>query len=252
VYSAVARSTFDTPAYAHVPRFEKQRDRHQAMLTLKIQFGGISFNMSRSNTAHDFLEKATFSAPKHGYTYLEHVAKFNNAYNKLELIGEPLPEHVKVRKFCLSLMEPCMKDQAMIIMTSPDTERNFPLATAHLQTIRDAALKMQAAAGGRSVGETGRGRRGGGGGGGGHPRKRRKKKEGGAGGGAGGLQLHGYSDKQWHALPAAMKAKVNAGCAAKKAALREAAAAASAKSAEADKDKGAEKGGIRFRKGAHA
>jgi hypothetical protein len=67
------------------------------------------------------------------------------------------------------------------------------LATARLQKIREAALKMQAAASGRSVGHTSMGRRGGGGGS--HPRKRRKKKEGGAGGGAGGLQLHGYSDK---------------------------------------------------------
>jgi hypothetical protein len=55
VYSAVARSTFDTPAYAHVRCFEKQHDGRQAMLTLKVQFGGTSFNMSQSNTAHDFL-----------------------------------------------------------------------------------------------------------------------------------------------------------------------------------------------------
>jgi hypothetical protein len=241
---------FDKPAYSHVRRFEKQHDSHQAMLTLKVQFGGTSFNMSRSNTAHDFLEKATFSGPKRGYTFLEHVAKFINAYNELELIGEPLPEHVKVRKFCLSLMEPCMAGQATTVMTAPNTENDFALATARLQTIRNAALKMQAAASGRSVGQTGTGRHGGGGGGGGHPRKRRKKKGGGAGGGAGGLQLHGYSDKQWHALPAAIQAKVKAGRAAEKAALRETSATASAKP-DADTDKEAEKGGVRFGKGAH-
>ena len=251
VYDAVARSTFDTPAYPHVRRFEKQRDGRQAMLTLKVQFGGTSFNMSRSNTAHDFLEKATFSGPKRGYTYLEHVSKFNNAYNELELIGEPLPEHVKVRKFCLSLTEPCMKGQVTGIMTSPETENDFALATARIQTIRDAALKLDAAASGRSVGETGTGRRGGGGGGGGHPRKRRKKKGGGAGGGAGGLQLHGYTDQQWHALTPAVQKRVKAGRAAEKAALREASATASAKP-DADKDKEAEKGGARFGKGAHA
>jgi hypothetical protein len=47
------------------------------MLTLKVQFSGTSFNMSQSYTAHDFLEKAIFSGPKRGYTYLEHMAKFN-------------------------------------------------------------------------------------------------------------------------------------------------------------------------------
>jgi hypothetical protein len=246
VYAEVARSTFDTPAYAHIRRFEKQRDGRQAMLTLKVQFGGTSFNMSRSKMAHDFLEKAT---------YLEHVAKFSNAYNELELVGEPLPEHVKVRKFCMSLTEPFMSDQATTVMTSPGMEDNFAAATARLQMIQDAAIKKQAAGGSqRYVAETGMGKRGSGGGGGGgsHPRKRQKKKGGGTGGGAGGLQLHGYSDKQWHTLPAAIKAKVNAGCAAEKAAQREAAAAASAKSADADKDKEAEKSGIRFGKGTHA
>jgi hypothetical protein len=49
-------------------------------------------------------------------------------------------------------------------------------------------------------------RKGGGGGGGGHPRNKRKKKGGGAGGR---LQLHGYTDKQWHDLPAATRAAEN-------------------------------------------
>jgi hypothetical protein len=159
------------------------------MLTLKVQFGGTSFNMSRSNTTHDFLEKATFSGQKRGYTYLEHMAKFNNAYNKLELVGEPLPEHVKVRKFCMSLTEPFMSDQATTVMTSPGMEDNFVAPTARLQTIRDAAMKKQAA-NQRYVAETGTGRCGSGGGGRGHPRKRRKQKGGGAGSGTGGLQLH--------------------------------------------------------------
>jgi hypothetical protein len=105
VYAAVASSTLDTPAYAHIRRFEKEQNGRKAMLTLKVQFSGTAFNMPRSNTAHDFLEKATFSGPKRGYTYLEHVAKFNEAYNELNLIGEPLAEHVKVRKFCMSLTE---------------------------------------------------------------------------------------------------------------------------------------------------
>jgi hypothetical protein len=134
-------------------------------------------------------------------------------------------------------------------MTSPETENDFALATARLQTIREAALKMQEAAGGCSVGQTGMGRHGGSSGG--HPRKRRKKKGGGAGGGAGGLQLHGYTDQQWHALTPAVQKRVKAGRAAEKAALREASATASAKP-DADKDKEAEKGGVRFGKGAHA
>jgi hypothetical protein len=99
VYAAVASSMLDTPAYAHVRRFDKERKGREAMLTLNVQFSGTAFSMSRSNTAHDFLEKATFSGPKRGCTYLEHMAKFNEEYNELELIGEPLPEHVKVHKF---------------------------------------------------------------------------------------------------------------------------------------------------------
>jgi hypothetical protein len=151
----------------------------------------------------------------------------------------------------MSLTEPFMRDQATTVITSPGMEDNFAAATAHLQTVRNAAMKKQAA-NQHYIAETGTGRRGGGAGGGGHPRKRRKKKGGGAGSGAGGLLLHGYSDKKWHTLLAAIKAKMNAGRAAKKAVQREAVAAALVKSADADKDKEAEKGGARFGKGTHA
>jgi hypothetical protein len=89
-----------------------------------------------------------------------------------------------------------------------------------------------------------------GGGGGGHPKNKSKKK--GTGGAGGGLQLHGYSDKEWHDLPAATKVRVNAGRVVEKAAKRATAAASLAKMADADKDKEAEKGGIKFGKGTHA
>jgi hypothetical protein len=116
VYTAVASSMLNTPVYAHFRHFEKERNGCEAMLTLKVQFGGTAFNVSWSNTVHDFLEKATFSGPKRGYTYLEHVAKFNEAMNE----REPLPEHVKVRKFCMSLKETFLGEHSTTIMTSPD------------------------------------------------------------------------------------------------------------------------------------
>jgi hypothetical protein len=73
VYASVASLMLNTPAYAHVKHFEEQNGR-EAMLTLKVQFSGTAFNnMSQSNTAHNFLKEASFSGPKRGYTYLEHV-----------------------------------------------------------------------------------------------------------------------------------------------------------------------------------
>jgi hypothetical protein len=45
------------------------------------------------------------------------------------------------------------------------------------------------------------------------------------------------SDKEWHDLPATTKAKVNAGCAAEKAAKRAASVASSAKTPDKDKER---------------
>jgi hypothetical protein len=95
-------------------------------------------------------------------------------------------------------------------------------------------------------------RKGGGGGGGKHPGKRKKKGGGGAGGAGGSLQRHGYSDGEWRALPDAVKTKVQQGRAAEKAAKRAASAASSAKADDAEKNKDADKGGVKFSKGAHA
>jgi hypothetical protein len=80
-------------------------------------------------------------------------------------------------------------------------------------------------------------------------RRKRKKKGGGASGAGGSLQLHGYSDVEWHALLDAVKMKVHQGRAAEMAAKRAASAASSAKP---DEDKEADKGGVKFGKGAHA
>jgi hypothetical protein len=169
------------------------------------------------------------------------MAKFNEEYNELELIGEPLPEHVKVRKFCMSLTEPCLGDQATTVMTSPETVRNFAAATARLQIIQSVAIKKQAAGGNQGyIAELGTGKHGCRGGG-GHPRKKRRKK-----GGSGGSQLHNYTDKQWHALSDEKKVQVRA--------LHDAAKVmceAGVASAKTDSDKDAEKGGSKFGNGAH-
>jgi hypothetical protein len=89
---------------------------------------------------------------------------------------------------------------------------NFTKATRLVKSMRDILVSDKAKAGeerffaelgieppkckGGGGGGRGRGR--------GHPRNKHKKKGGGARGGTGGgLQLHGYTDKQWHDLLAA-------------------------------------------------
>jgi hypothetical protein len=180
------------------------------------------------------------------------MAKFEDAYNELALLGEPVPEQSKVRLFCKSLKEKFMKAMAINTQMSKETGSNFEKAMAHLKSVRDLHVADFAEKGEeRYVAELGlepRKHKGGGGG----PRDKHKKKGGGAGGSAGGLQLHNYTDKQWRDLPAAVKAKVNAGRAAEKAAKRAVAAASSAKMADVDTERESEKGGAKFGKGAHA
>jgi hypothetical protein len=172
------------------------------------------------------------------------VAKFEDAYNELALLGEPVTEASKVRLFCKSLKEKFMKTSAIDTQISKETASSFSLAMAHLKSIRDLHVTDGADKEERQVAELGK-RKGAGGG----PKDKRKKKGGGAGGAGGSLQLHGYSDKEWFDLPEAIKAKVKAGRAAEKAAKRAASAASSAKTKE---DKEADKGGVKFGKGAHA
>jgi hypothetical protein len=144
-----------------------------------------------------------------------------------------------------SLKEKFMKAMAIETQMSEKTGSNFIRAMAHLKSIRNLHVADGAEKEERHVSELGK-RKGGGGG----PKYKCKKKGGGAGGAGGSHQLHGYSDAEWRALPDAIKTKVHQGCAAEKAAKRAAAAASSAKSDEVDKE--AEKGGVKFGKGAHA
>jgi hypothetical protein len=254
VYAVVATSTFDTTAYSYVSQFEGTRNGREVMLALKLQFGGQAYVVSRSKEANSIVRTAQFSGPTRQYTYDQHVARFNNAYNELALIGEPIQEHVKVQLFCDSLQEEILSQSKMQVQLAPATARNFTKATGMLKSMRNMLIIDKAKKGAeRYVAELGitPKRKGGGGGGGKHPGKR-KKKGGGAGGAGGTLQLHGYSDEEWRALPDAVKTKVQQGRAAEKAAKRSASAASSAKTDDAEKDKDADKGGVKFGKGAHA
>jgi hypothetical protein len=225
------------------------------MLALKLQFGGKAYVVTRSKEANSIVRSAQFNGPTRQYTYDQHVARFNDAYNELALIGEPIQEHVKVQLFCDSLQEEILSQSKMQVQLAPSTARNFTKATGMLKSMRNMLVIDKAKKGAeRYVAELGitPKRKGGGGGGGKHPGKRKKKGGGGAGGAGGSLQLHGYSDEEWRALPDAVKTKVQQGRAAEKAAKRSASAASSAKTDDAEKDKDADKGGVKFGKGAHA
>jgi hypothetical protein len=234
--------------------FEDTRNGREVMLALKLQFGGKAYVVSRSKEANSIVRTAQFSGPTRQYTYDQHVARFNDVYNELALIGEPIQEHVKVQLFCDSLQEEILSQSKMQVQLAPSTARNFTKATGMLKSMRNMLVIDKAKKGAeRYVAELGitPKRKGGGGGGGKHPGKR-KKKDCGAGGAGGTLQLHGYSDEEWRALPDAVKTKVQQGRAAEKAAKRSAAAASSAKTDDAEKDKDANKSGVKFGKGAHA
>jgi hypothetical protein len=244
VYDVIASSTLGTTSSAYIKKFEKSRNGRLALLALKFQFGGEAYDLTRSIAANDVIRSATFSGHTHKYTYDQHVAKFEDAFNELALLGEPVPEASKVRLFCKSLKKKFMKASAIDTQMNKETALRFSLATAHLKSVRELHVADGADKEERQVSELGKHKGGGAG-----PKDRRKKKGGGAGGAGGGLQLHGYSDKEWFDLPEAVRAKVKAGRAAEKAAKRAASAASLAKPEE---DKETDKGGIKFDKGAHA
>jgi hypothetical protein len=232
--------------------FEDTRNGREVMLALKLQFGGKAYIVWRSKEANSIIQTAQFSGPTRQYTYDQHVARFNDAYNELALIGEPIQEHVKVQLFCDSLQEEILSQSKMQVQLAPSTARNFTKATGMLKSMRNMLVIDKAKKGAeRYVAELGitPKRKGGGGGGGKHPGKRKKKGGGGAGGAGESLQLHGYSNEECRALPDAVKTKVQQGRAAEKAAKRAASAASLAKPEE---DKEADKGGVKFGKGAHA
>jgi hypothetical protein len=176
VYDVIASSTLGTSAYVYVKKFEKSRNGRKALLALKLQFGGEAYDLSRSNAANEVIRSATFMGPMRKNTYDQHVAKFEDAYNKLALLGEPVPEQSNDRLFCKSLKEKFMKVSAINTQMDKETASNFEKATAHLKSVRDLHITDFAEKGEeRYIAELGmepRKRRGGGGG----PGDKRQKK----------------------------------------------------------------------------
>jgi hypothetical protein len=111
---------------------------------LKLQFGGKAYVVSRSKDANSIVQTAQFSGPTRQYTYDQHVARFNDAYNELALIGEPIQEHVKVQLFCDSLQEEIMSQSKMQVQLAPATARNFTKATGMLKSMRNMLVSDKA------------------------------------------------------------------------------------------------------------
>jgi hypothetical protein len=137
VYDVIASSTLGTMSYADVKKFEKSRNGWLALLALKFQFGGEAFDLTRSNTANEVLRSATFTGPTRKYTYDQHIAKFEDAFNELALLGEPVLEPSKVRLFCKSLKEKFMKASAIDTQKNKETASSFSLAMAHIKSVRE-------------------------------------------------------------------------------------------------------------------
>jgi uncharacterized membrane protein YgcG len=102
-----------------------------------------------------------------------------------------------------------MSQSKKLVQLAPAMARNFTKATGMLKSMWNILVSDKVKAGvERYVAELGITQKcKGSGGGGRHPGNKSKKKGGGGAGGAGGgLQLHGYSDKEWRDLPAATMA----------------------------------------------
>jgi hypothetical protein len=182
VYGVIASSMLDTSGYTYVKKFEEKRNGRLVLLA-------FSYDLARSNAANEVIRSATFTGPTRKYTYNMHVAKFEDAFNELALLGESVPEASKVRLFCKTLKEKFMKASAIDTQMNKEKASSFSLATAHLKSISELHVADGAEKDERHVSELGKRK------GGGQPGKR-KKKGGGTGGAGGSLQLHGYSDKE--------------------------------------------------------
>jgi hypothetical protein len=123
-------------SYAYVRKFEKSRNGRLALLALKLQFGGEAYDLARSNAANEVIRSATFTSPTRKYTYDQHGAKFEDTYNELALLGEPVPEASKVCLFCKSLKEKLMKASAIDTQMNREMALSFEKATAHLKSVR--------------------------------------------------------------------------------------------------------------------
>jgi frataxin-like iron-binding protein CyaY len=76
-------------AYSYVKQFEVLRDGCEAMLALKLQFGDKAYIISQSKAANAIVLAATFNGPTWQYAYDQHLARFNDAFNELKLVGIP-------------------------------------------------------------------------------------------------------------------------------------------------------------------
>jgi hypothetical protein len=91
------------------------------MLALNLQFGGKSYVVSQSKAANAVVHAAMFAGPTRQYTYDQHISRFNYAFNELELLGDPIQEHIKVQLFCESLQEMFMSQPKISVQLALDS-----------------------------------------------------------------------------------------------------------------------------------
>jgi hypothetical protein len=144
VYAVVANLTLGMRAYSNVRKLEISRNGRKAMLALKLQFRGKAYIVSWSKAANSVVRAATFMGPTHQYTYNQHVSCFEDTYNDLELLGDPIQGHIKAHLLCESLQEEFMSGPTMMVQLSPETASKFLEAIVQLKSMRNMLISDRA------------------------------------------------------------------------------------------------------------
>mgnify|MGYP001328444443 FL=1 len=135
LYEELKPLVINGAGWSFIKQFDRTKNGREAFLALKNQAEGQSAKLTRKTEAYATLKAATYRGRNGPNTFQHYVEIFQEAFNELADLDEPVPESKKVSDFLAGISDPILKTGKDVVLGDPVKLADFTECQQYLSTL---------------------------------------------------------------------------------------------------------------------
>ena len=135
LYEELKPLVINGAGWSFIKQFDRTKNGRAAFLALKTQAEGQSAKLTRKTEAYATLKAANYRGRNGPNTFQRYVEVFQEAFNELADLGEPVPESKKVSDFLAGISDPILKTGKDVVLGDPVKLADFTECQQYLSTL---------------------------------------------------------------------------------------------------------------------
>ena len=135
LYEELKPLVINGAGWSFIKQFDRTKNGRGAFLALKNQAEGQSAKLTRKTEAYATLKAASYRGRNGPNTFQRYVEIFQEAFNELADLEEPVPESKKVSDFLAGISDPILKTGKDVVLGDPVKLADFTECQQYLSTL---------------------------------------------------------------------------------------------------------------------